>query len=114
VVAGSDDQLAGDEDGKVIFYGASQIPLEDKDFVWVRSDDHGDPPLVADHAAPTTLGGADALDYYGFWKLLDGLLEAAFYGRDRVYALGNTAEQRYMGRWSDGTPVNELIVTDQP
>ena len=52
----------------------------------------------------------DALDYYGYWKLLDGLTDAAFYGKNREYALGNTAQQRFMGLWSDGTPVKELIV----
>ena len=56
----------------------------------------------------------DALDYYGFWKLFDGLCNAAFYGKEIKYALGNTPEQRFMGRWSDGTPVKELVVTPKP
>jgi pimeloyl-ACP methyl ester carboxylesterase len=56
----------------------------------------------------------DALDFYGTWKLLDGLTDAAFYGKNRNYALGNTPEERFMGVWSDGTPVKELIVTDHP
>jgi len=29
-------------------------------------------------------------------------------------ALGNTPEQRFMGVWSDGTPVVEAEITDQP
>jgi len=53
---------------------------------------------------------ADALNYYGLWKLFDGLCDAAFYGKNREYALGNTKEQKYMGTWSDGTPVKELSV----
>lgn len=56
----------------------------------------------------------NALDYYGTWKLLDGLTDAAFFGKNREYALGNTPQQRFMGRWSDGTPVKELKVTDKP
>jgi acetyl esterase/lipase len=56
----------------------------------------------------------DALDFYGTWKLFDGLTDAAFYGKNRKYALGNTPEQRFMGVWSDGVPVKELIVTDHP
>ena len=56
----------------------------------------------------------DALDYYGTWKLFDGLSDAAFYGRHREYALGNTHEQRFMGKWSDGVPVRELQVTTIP
>jgi pimeloyl-ACP methyl ester carboxylesterase len=57
---------------------------------------------------------ADALDYYGLWKLFDELSDAAFYGRNRAYALGNTAQQRYMGKWSDGVMVKELVMTDKP
>jgi acetyl esterase/lipase len=56
----------------------------------------------------------DALDYYAYWKLFDGLCDAAFFGKNGQYALGNTPEQRYMGKWSDGKPVKELIVTDKP
>jgi hypothetical protein len=56
----------------------------------------------------------NALDFYGTWKLFDGLTDAAFYGQNRNSALGNTPEQRFMGVWSDGVPVKELKVTTQP
>lgn len=56
----------------------------------------------------------NALDFYGTWKLFDALCDAAFYGKNREYALGNTTQQRFMGRWSDGVPVKELKVTDKP
>jgi len=56
----------------------------------------------------------NALDYYGTWKLFDGLIDAAFAGKNREYALGNTPQQRFMGVWSDGVPVKELKVTDKP
>jgi pimeloyl-ACP methyl ester carboxylesterase len=56
----------------------------------------------------------NALDYYGTWKLFDGLIDAAFNGKNREYALGNTPQQRFMGLWSDGVPVRELKVTDKP
>jgi hypothetical protein len=56
----------------------------------------------------------NALDYYGTWKLFDGLIDAAFTGKNRDYALGNTPQQRFMGVWSDGVPVKELKVTDKP
>jgi pimeloyl-ACP methyl ester carboxylesterase len=56
----------------------------------------------------------DALDYYGTWKLFDALCDAAFYGKNREYALGNTPQQRFMGKWSDGVAVKELVVTDKP
>ena len=56
----------------------------------------------------------NALDFYGTWKLFDGLSDAAFYGKNREYALGNTPQQRFMGVWSDGVPVKELKITDNP
>jgi pimeloyl-ACP methyl ester carboxylesterase len=56
----------------------------------------------------------DALDYYGLWKLFDALCDAAFYGRNRRFALGNTLQQRFMGFWSDGRVVKQLFVTDTP
>lgn len=65
-------------------------------------------PRAGGRPTPVT----DALDYYGTWKLLDGLTDAVFRGVHREYALGNTPEQRFMGRWSDGVPVRELIVRE--
>ena len=56
----------------------------------------------------------DAMDYFGLWKLFDGLCDAAFSGKNRQFALGNTPQQRFMGKWSDGTPVKELVITDKP
>ena len=52
----------------------------------------------------------DALDYYGTWKLFDGLRDAVFHGINREYALGDTDHQRFMGLWSDGVPVRQLLV----
>ncbi|MFQ5490632.1 MAG: alpha/beta hydrolase family protein [Phycisphaerae bacterium] len=52
----------------------------------------------------------DTLDFYGYWKLLDGLVDAVFRGRNREFALGNTDAQRFMGVRSDGTAVTPLQV----
>jgi pimeloyl-ACP methyl ester carboxylesterase len=138
VVVGSEDTLAGSDVGKRIIKQTPQIPPSNKEFITIFSDYHGDPPLVADHYAPVApddrynMGGrkflslmrrsvnqilgckVDALDYYGFWKLFDGVTDAAFYGKNREYALGNTSKQRFMGTWSDGTPIKELRVTKVP
>jgi hypothetical protein len=72
---------------------------------------------AGDDSPDFTVAGArwiDALDFYGTWKLFDGLCDTAFYGQNREYALGNTPQQRFMGKWSDGTPVKELQVTSSP
>jgi len=115
VVVGEDDTIAGDASAQVIFQTADRIPSSQKDYIIQVTDRYGYPDLVADHVAPLCApdtGTIDALDYYSIWKLFDGLTDYAFYGINWQYALGNTPEQRYMGVWSDGTPVNEMVVID--
>jgi pimeloyl-ACP methyl ester carboxylesterase len=129
-VAGDRDSLVGAGDAKRLFKATTQVAATNKNFVVLRSDDHGKPALVADHFAvcaplPVRRGeqvsffvklahAPDALDFYGTWKLFDALCDAAFYGKNRRVALGNTPEQRFMGKWSDGVPVKELKVVVAP
>lgn len=117
VVVGENDTIAGSASGKLIFKTSTQVPLSQKDFVIQRSDFHGSPRLLADHGAPVCTPNSswvDAMDYFSTWKLFDALTEYAFYGINQEYCLGNTSQQRFMGLWSDGVPVNELFVTDNP
>jgi acetyl esterase/lipase len=93
------------------------VPLEQRDYVLLWSDWHGAPDLVVSHHTPNTDGEwdpLDALDWYGTWKFFDLLTDCSFFGTDCDAALGNTPEQRYMGTWSDGTPVTEAEITDDP
>ena len=147
-IAGDQDGLVRDTDAKRIYYESTRVPAQNKDFIMLVSDPHGQPALQASHRAPTAMnkdydsgegvGGpsagspdpigdasisrrvrpetmmVNALDFYGTWKLFDGLIDAAFTGKNREYALGNTRQQRFMGVWSDGVPVKELKVTDKP
>jgi acetyl esterase/lipase len=142
-VAGDRDTLVEDFDAKRIYYESTRVGPNNKDFIRLISDDRGMPGLFASHRAPTApdesydngegdmmdrvqgSGGqtrsdgpivpsVNALDFYGLWKLFDGLCDAAFFKKNREYALGNTPQQRFMGKWSDGVPVKELFVTDEP
>jgi acetyl esterase/lipase len=56
----------------------------------------------------------NALDFFGFWKLADALCACAFRGELADYALGGSYDQKSMGLWSDGIPVEPLEVTDSP
>jgi pimeloyl-ACP methyl ester carboxylesterase len=117
VVVGENDNVVGDKSGITIFYESSQILLSQKDFVIQMTDTYGKPDLVANHLAPLCdpfFDMTNAMDFYSTWKLFDALTDYAFYGSNREYCLGNTSQQRYMGLWSDGTPVKELVVTDSP
>jgi hypothetical protein len=93
------------------------VPRENRDVVRLVSDAHARPALVAVHIQALANYGVyppDAYDWYGTWKWLDALMSCAFAGEWCGVALGNTPEQRYMGEWSDGVPVTEAIVTDDP
>jgi hypothetical protein len=78
------------------------------------TDEEENLPLVHLPRREALEARVDAVDYYGLWKLFDALCDAAFYGRNRRYALGNTLQQRFMGFWSDGKVVKQLFVTDNP
>ena len=51
------------------------------------------------------------VDFDGFWKLGDALTQCAFYKKDCDKAFGNTPDQRYMGKWKDGSLIKEMNVT---
>jgi acetyl esterase/lipase len=105
------DHTVGAWCARTIFLQATSVKPENKNLVMLRSCDYGRAPAVATHttaAAPE--GGASFWDWYGYWKLFDGLSDAAFHGRNREYALGDTPQQRHMGKYSDGRPFTELKV----
>ena len=112
VMVGTEDAVVCDVQGKEIFYEATDVTY--KDYVVVRSDDHGDPPLVADHFAVGTYAELDALDTYGFWKVTTAAMKCAFGGEGCLYAFGGGEEQVYMGTWSDGTPVAPMVRLTTP
>jgi acetyl esterase/lipase len=123
-LAGDQDNWVGDQDARRIIKETIQIPDENKDFILMNTDEHGYPPIRGDHFSPLAaninLGNynitlfTNTPDYYGTWKLFDGLYNAAFYGKNREYALGNTSQQRFMGFWDDGNPVKELDIITNP
>jgi dienelactone hydrolase len=110
-VVGEDDDYVTEEMAVKILTGAIRVRREDKNLITVLTDRHGSPALSADHFAPTDRN-VNALSWYGFWKWFDALCDAAFYGKNREYALGNTPGQRFMGTWSDGRAVREARIMD--
>ena len=88
-----------------VFLRLDHIPAEDKALVLIRPDRHGTPPLAAATAsAPPRRGGRRLR----LGVLLEGLGRPAVgrRGRQRLRdALGDTAEQRSNGAWSDGVAV---------
>jgi pimeloyl-ACP methyl ester carboxylesterase len=119
LVSGQDDP--GTSGIARIWAELAGVPLENRDVVMPVTDAHGSPRLSADHfqglaghGGQSGYSSPDAFDWYGTWKWLDALMGCSFDGEWCEYALGNTPEQRFMGTWSDGVPVAEPIVTDEP
>ncbi|WP_028476869.1 hypothetical protein [Nocardia sp. CNY236] len=112
--------LEGNQDSScnALFPKLGHIPPANKNIVLTYTDKHGTPPLLSAHGVsngspnPDTRGSIDAYDYFFIWKVWDALRSAADSGADREYALGDTPEHRYMGTWSDGTPVTPLKIQD--
>jgi pimeloyl-ACP methyl ester carboxylesterase len=118
VVVGESYALDTDPWPAKLIFSQAPVPRSAKYFVTVRGDRHGRPALISDHMAACGAWGGrrpkevDAMDYFGHWKPFDILCDAAFNGRRRTSAFGNTPELRDMGRWSDGVSVRGLVVTE--
>lgn len=145
-LAGDRDTLVGDETARLIFARATGVAPTHKRYVVVRSDEHGVPPILAHHRAPTARdddfdllpqverktrpgarllrrrlrseardaraaperGVVDAIDWYAFWKLADGLIEIAASTSAEPFTAHSERMLADMGRWSDGKPVRPL------
>ena len=115
LVSDQDDRV-GEDGAKALWAAIGHLPAANRDYVRVRSDQRGLVALRADHLLPLSSAGnpPDALDYFGPWKLLDGLQRCAILRRDCEFAMGGTTRQRFMGRWSDGRPVPPLETGGPP
>lgn len=117
VVVSDDDSVVGDNAARELWRRLDAVPDDRRDYVTLRSDFHGLPYLRATHWLPQTDGigaAVDALDWYGTWKLFDLQTDCAFDGRSCDVAMNGSAIQRSMGVWSDGEPVTEAEITDDP
>lgn len=132
VAVGEDDVVVGDLRARQIFRQATAIPKSRKRFILFRSDRRGVPPLLADHVAPTgansrldngegllrtlqlNLGGVNAFDWAGFWRIADVTLAAGFAGLTLDEAITDEDALTHMGYWSDGRRVHSPIISDDP
>lgn len=117
VLVGDRDTTVGDADARSLWPLFAAIPDNHKDYVTIRSDDHGTPPVIADHAAVGTgnrADGIDVIDWFALWRSQDALMSCAASGTDCEVALGDTPEHRFMGTWSDGVPIVPLLITQGP
>lgn len=117
VLVGDRDTTVGDADARSLWPLFDAIPAAQKDYVTIRSDEHGTPPVIADHTAVGTGNrpdGIDVIDWLALWRSQDALMSCASSGSDCDVALGDTPEHRFMGTWSDGTPIVPLLISQGP
>jgi len=133
-IVGESDHIAGDGGAIAVLSSLTQVPAANQELVTVNTDVACNPPLIADHFAccafddSITLGfpatasfpegdiplvQSNALDFYGYWKLSDALLDTLFFGIEREFVFGGTLQETFMGLCSDGTPVPPLTVSSQ-
>ena len=130
VVASQEDMVVGDVRARQIFRETSAIPPEGKQYIFLRSDRSADPPLIADHAAPTSalpwldtgegplrslqmsLATVDRLDTVVLWQAADLAMEAGFSGRplDELTLAGDRF--RALGQRPDGRPIRPPLIGD--
>jgi poly(3-hydroxybutyrate) depolymerase len=129
IAIGDNDLIVGTAPGTTLYNQTTAVPTSHKNLVKHYADTHGDPDIGATHGEPGSGDDAfdngetnlfitfapptppDALDYYGYWKLQDALMDCALNSQNCEYAFGDTPEQHGVGDWSDGTPVRILEVT---
>lgn len=127
VMVNDKDRVVGDKIGMRVFETAKQVT--NRNLIRQYTDRNGSQKITAGHNEcyavdrsldsgnrnPSTrralrVGKINTLDYRGYWKLFDALLDYTREGKNGHYAFGNTPEQCSLGEWSDGTPVRSLKV----
>jgi hypothetical protein len=128
VAIGNDDAIVGTTVGTQLYNQTTSVPTSHKNLVKLYADNYGTPAITASHTEPIgydsaynngetntfiqlSAGVIDAVDFYCYWKLQDALMDCALNNQNCDVAFGDTPQQRYMGQWSDGTPVRELEIT---
>ena len=129
IVVGSTDAVVGRHFGRRLMR-QTRVNPRFKNLVTHRLDNHNlFAPINAGHDEPLSLNRkfdngeitplvaialpltrTNVVDYFCYWKLSDALLNCTFRNADCQVAFGDTPQQRFMGRWGDGTPVRELRV----
>jgi len=85
-------------------HGSPGAPDSRYDFALTR---HDIPARIPGRAGFEASASLNQLDFYGYWKVLDALIDHLASGNgalpDSVFGPG-TPQQRYLGHWADGTP----------
>ena len=128
VMVSDNDRTVGDKLGIRIFETATQVTQ--RNFIRQYHDNSISPAHYAGHnesyavdlkydngirnftaKRALRMGSVNNIDYFGYWKLFDALLDCTRNEEFCTYAFGNTNQQNSLGIQSDGTPLRPLEVT---
>lgn len=114
IVDVENDYFVSPKAGQRIYDNASAIARKDKRRLLLKTDDHGKPPIEADHMLPMAWtrsqksnGRINAYDYAA-WRWFDAL-QATALGDEKHRSLVFGEAALDLGEWSDGTPVRRPI-----
>ena len=125
IMVNENDYIVGDEMGIKIFETATNTPRRNLirqqiDFVNGISAGHNetyciDQAFDSGHHNYTAkkalrISRTNAVDYYGYWKLFDALIDCTRSSEYCEYAFGNTPEQRNLGTITKGQNLKELEI----
>ena len=90
------DDITNDHRMAIDIFNHITVPADQKDFVLVSSSTVNGYTYIADHALPNISAAYDALDYYAYYRLLDGLCDYTFNGnlngKDTALGHGSIAQ----------------------
>lgn len=128
VMVSNNDMTVGDKLGIRIYETATNV--EERNFIRQYHDSSINPAIYAGHnesyavdlefdngirnftaKRALRIGRIDNVDYFGYWKLFDALLDCTRNKENCNYAFGNTAEQYSLGFQPNGTPLLPLEIT---
>lgn len=127
VVVGEDDYVVGDEFGRLVFQTATNTPARNLVIQhhctdgrrWVGAS-HSEPYAydldfdtgVRNYTSKRVLytSRLNEVDFNCYWKFADALMASTREGCYSELAFGDTPDQRWLGRWSNGKPLRELEV----
>jgi len=131
VMVNEKDYIVGDEMGVKIFETATKTPNRNLirqaiDFENGISAGHNETYCVDEtfdsgHLNYTAkkalrISKTNAVDYYGYWKLFDALIDCSRNGNNCEYAFGNTIKQKNLGMVDNVTikPLEVITVNPKP
>jgi pimeloyl-ACP methyl ester carboxylesterase len=109
-IVGDADDVVGRIGCDAVWDKTGHISAANRNYIWMHSDTHGSPVLIANHFV---VGILNALAFNGMWKLGDALVDCAADHTECATAVGGSIQQTSMGSWSDGVPIHPLSVTTE-